>query len=70
MIVIRKNGKENGKREEDFWSNPHSKGENFSRSNKDFFDKIRHSIIIILAISVVKIKINIMLKINYYYNYL
>lgn len=32
IMVIRKNRSENGVRDEDFWSNPHSKGEFFSRS--------------------------------------
>lgn len=32
IIVIKKNFNENGKRDEDIGSNPHSKGELFSRS--------------------------------------
>lgn len=32
IIVIKKNFKENGNREDDIGSNPHSKGELFSRS--------------------------------------
>lgn len=40
IIVIRKKRSEKGKREEDFGSNPHSKGEDFSRSIKVFFDRI------------------------------
>lgn len=32
IIVIKKNFNENGKREDDIGSNPHSKGELFSRS--------------------------------------
>lgn len=51
MIAIKKKWRENGKREEAFWSNPHSKGEIFSRSINDFFDKKIQSIIIIFAIT-------------------
>jgi len=32
IIVIKKNRKENGRRGDDFWSNPHSKEDIFSRS--------------------------------------
>lgn len=46
IIVIKKNRKENGIREDDFWSNPHSKEEFLSRSNNDSFDKNRHRAII------------------------
>lgn len=70
IIVIKKNRRENGIREDDFWSNPHSNGENFSRSNKDFFDNSKHNIIIIFAVNEVKIKIDIMFIINYLNNYL
>lgn len=38
IIAIRKNCKEKGSREEDLGSNPHSKGEFFSRSMTDFFE--------------------------------
>ena len=40
IIVIRKNRSENGNREDDLGSNPHSKGEHFSRSVRAFFDRI------------------------------
>lgn len=40
IIVIKKNRREKGKREEDLGSNPHSNGDDFSRSTKVFFDKI------------------------------
>lgn len=38
--MIKKNRKEKGNREEDLGSNPHSNGEDFSRSTIVFFDKI------------------------------
>lgn len=40
IIVIKKNRREKGRRDEDFGSNPHSNGEDFSRSTSVFFDKI------------------------------
>lgn len=40
IIAIKKNRNEKGNREEDFGSNPHSKGDLFSRSVNLFFDKI------------------------------
>lgn len=65
IIVIKKNCKEKGRREEDFWSNPHSNGESFSRSYKDFLEIIKHNIIIIFAIRKIIKAIDIMFKINY-----
>lgn len=66
IIVIRKKCNENGKREEDFWSNPHSKAEIFSRSKLFFLEIIIHNIIIIFAIiKMIKNDISIV-KINYY----
>lgn len=65
MIVIKKNRSENGSREEDFWSNPHSKGESFSRSNKDLWEIIKHANISKLAINIIKRRDNIMFRINY-----
>lgn len=56
IIVIKKNRKENGNREEDLGSNPHSKGELFSRSARVFLDKIEASIITIIEI-VIMIKL-------------
>lgn len=40
ITAIKKNRKENGKREDLFGSNPHSKGELFSRSIIDFLERI------------------------------
>ena len=40
IIAIKKKCNENDIRAEDLGSNPHSKGEFFSRSKKVFFDKI------------------------------
>jgi len=45
IIAIKKNCNEKGRREEDLGSNPHSKGDLFSRSIIDFFDKIEANII-------------------------
>lgn len=56
IIVIKKKWRENGIRAEDLGSNPHSNGEDFSRSEKDFFDKIIDNIIIILEIIIIKMK--------------
>lgn len=53
IIVIRKNRKENGKREDDLGSNPHSKGDLFSRSTKVFLDKIEAKIITINEIVII-----------------
>jgi hypothetical protein len=53
-IVIRKNRSENGNRAETFLSNPHSKGDIFSRDPKVFFAKIIP--IIITAIMIKKIR--------------
>lgn len=50
IIVIKKKWRENGNREDDFGSNPHSKGDLFSRSIIDFFDKIEANIITIKEI--------------------
>lgn len=66
IIVIKKKWRENGRREEDFWSNPHSNADNFSRSKLFFLEMIKHNIIIIFAIrKITKNDINIV-KINYY----
>lgn len=61
IIVIKKNRNEKGRREEDFGSNPHSKGEDFSRSTKVFFDKIDANNITIIEINKM---INLILKIE------
>lgn len=55
IIVIKKKCNEKGIRAEDFGSNPHSKGEHFSRSMNDFLDRITDNIIIILEIKIIKI---------------
>lgn len=39
IIVIKKNRNENGIREEEMGSNPHSNGDIFSKFNFNFFDK-------------------------------
>jgi len=54
MIVIKKNRSEKGRRWLEFLSNPHSKGEDFSRFNLTFFLSIRdRSKTIILIIKIV-----------------
>lgn len=60
IIVIKKNRNENGKRDDDFGSNPHSNGEHFSRSIKAFFDKREANSITTIAINIITIpKINV-----------
>lgn len=58
-MVIKKNRKENGIREDLFGSNPHSKGDDFSRSIKDFFDNKEAIIIIIIEIKIIIIDIKV-----------
>jgi hypothetical protein len=65
ITVIKKKCNEKGIRAEDLGSNPHSKGEDFSRSIKDFFDKIIEINIIILAKIIKIIEINIIIIIIY-----
>ena len=50
-MAIKKNRSEKGNREDLLGSNPHSKGEFFSRSAKVFFDKI-----VARSITIVEIK--------------
>ena len=50
MTAIKKNRKEKGSREDLLGSNPHSKGEHFSRSAMDFLDTKEASIITIVVI--------------------
>ena len=61
IMVIKKNRKEKGNREEDFGSNPHSNGEDFSRSTIVFFDNIEAINIIIVEINKI---INLISKIE------
>lgn len=72
ITVIKKKCKEKGIRAEDLGSNPHSKGDDFSRSENVFFDKIIDKNIIILEINIInkdiyKIKriIYIKIKLNF-----
>lgn len=65
MIAIKKKWRENGKREEDLGSNPHSKGDLFSRSVIDFLDKKVDKRIIIIAINNTIDLIKSMIKIIY-----
>lgn len=65
IIVIKKKCSENGIRAEDFGSNPHSKGDDFSRSIKDFFDSKIDNIIIIFEINMIINEMNIIKIIIY-----
>lgn len=65
IIVIKKNRNEKGKREEDLGSNPHSNGEDFSRSTKVFFDNIDAKNITKIEINIIIILIVIIDKIIY-----
>lgn len=65
IIVIRKNRKEKGSRDDDFGSNPHSNGEHFSRSASDFFDKIEASNITTIEIIIITDAIRVTDKIIY-----
>lgn len=53
ITAIRKNRSENGSRALDLGSNPHSKGDLFSRSSICFFDNIVAIIIIIVDNSII-----------------
>lgn len=65
ITAIKKNWREKGIRAEDLGSNPHSKGDLFSRSENVFFDKIVAKIIIILAI--MKVIVAIVTEMNIIY---
>lgn len=64
-MAIKKNRKEKGRRAELLGSNPHSKGEDFSRSIIAFFDNIEARIITILLIKKINIDIIKIKKIIY-----
>lgn len=53
IIVIKKNRIENGSREEFIGSNPHSKGDVFSRSFNDFFESKDARYITIIATTMI-----------------
>ncbi len=53
IIVIRKNRSENGSREDDFGSNPHSNGDAFSRSTRVFFERIEANSITTTEINII-----------------
>lgn len=61
IIVIKKNRIENGRRDEDLGSNPHSKGDAFSRSTIVFLDRIDAKNITIIEINII---ILLMIKIE------
>jgi hypothetical protein len=52
ITAIKKNRRENGSREDLFGSNPHSKGELFSRSTIDFLESRAASIIIMVVMMI------------------
>lgn len=66
--MIKKKCKEKGRRDDDLGSNPHSKGDLFSRSTNVFFDKIEARNItineIIIIIDAIKINERIIYTIN------
>jgi hypothetical protein len=63
ITAIKKNRRENGSRDELLGSNPHSKGDLFSRSIIDFFERIEANIItiednkMIIQAIIIKVKI-------------
>lgn len=57
IIVIKKNRREKGSRDDDLGSKPHSKGDLFSRSINDFFDRIEAIIIVMIEIIIMIIVI-------------
>lgn len=65
IIVIKKNRNENGNREDDFGSNPHSNGDLFSRSIKAFLERTEAKNITIIVIIKIKVPIKIIEKIIY-----
>lgn len=68
IIAIKKKCKEKGNREEDFGSNPHSKGEHFSRSKIVFLESKVANMIITKEIINKIIEIIKILKIIYTIN--
>lgn len=58
IIVIKKNRREKGSRDDVFGSKPHSNGDDFSRSEKVFFDRNEAKIITIDEIIIIIIVIN------------
>lgn len=65
ITAIKKNCNEKGSRADDFGSNPHSKGEFFSRSENVFFDKIDASLITMMESSIRAIAILVIIIIIY-----
>lgn len=65
IIVMMKNWREKGKREEVLGSNPHSNGDNFSRSKNFFFEMIVEIKIKIREIKKIIVAIIIKLRIIY-----
>lgn len=65
ITEIRKKWDEKGSRGDDFGSNPHSKGEAFSRSRKVFFEIVVLIIIMAILIIIIIIPINVIIIIIY-----
>lgn len=65
IMAIKKNRRENGRREELLGSKPHSNGEHFSRSVIDFFDNREAKSIIITTNVIINSPINRVIKIIY-----
>lgn len=73
IIVIKKKCREKGIRAADLGSNPHSNGEDFSRSINDFLDNIiDKNIIIFEIIAIINdiVKIKLIIYINFLLNLL
>jgi hypothetical protein len=69
IIEIKKNRIEKGIREESMGSNPHSKGDVFSRSRIVFFDTNKEILITTILIIIIIMIINIKFKIIYTKNF-
>lgn len=65
ITAIKKNRSEKGSRDDLLGSNPHSKGDDFSRSIIDFFDRIDAKIITIVEIAIRMVAIRLMIIIIY-----
>lgn len=63
IIAIKKKCNENGSRDDEIGSNPHSNGDLFSRSENDFFEIILRRVIIRIGIIEIKRVINSKIKI-------
>lgn len=68
ITAIKKNRREKGKRADLFGSNPHSNGDDFSRSKMVFLDKTIDNIIRMvdkIKINIIKVKVTIIIYFDY-----